>query len=104
MTGSKTYVNFRISVPQEFEEVFSHFYFAKNNSDNKITKTLLPSYQTIMVFNFNGKALFHSRQTTIETDRCLVLGPVKKAFDYSLLPNSQILAGNFRDDAFYRFL
>jgi len=39
------YNNFRISVPEEFEDVFSHFYFAENNTGQPLTKTLLPSYQ-----------------------------------------------------------
>jgi len=32
-----------------------------------------------------------------------VLGPVKKAFEYTLLPGAEILVANFRADAFYRF-
>lgn len=98
------YNNFRIAVPTDFGEVFSHFYFAENKSGETITKTLLPSYQTILIFNFKAKALLHSKQNTqIEIDKCLVLGPIKQAFEYSLLPNSEILVANFKDDTFYRF-
>ncbi|MEN7551718.1 helix-turn-helix domain-containing protein [Rapidithrix thailandica] len=100
----QAYLNRRIAVPGEFEEVFSHFYYAVNQSDQTVTKTLLPSYQTIMVFNFGAKALLHSPQNThIEMGRCLVLGPIKQAFAYSLPVASEILVVNFKNDAFFRF-
>ncbi|WP_294326450.1 helix-turn-helix domain-containing protein [uncultured Chryseobacterium sp.] len=98
------YDSYRIPVPREFETVFSHFYFAENQSEITITKTLLPSFQTIMVFNFGAHAFLISRQKTkIKVDRCIVLGPIKSAFEYCLPPNSSILVANFKDDAFYRF-
>jgi len=101
---NQDYHSCSIAVPAEFEEVFSHFYFAKNQSGKSITKTLLPSYQTILVFNFGASAMLHSKQNTqIELDKCLVLGPIKHAFDYTLPPASEILVANFKDDAFYRF-
>ncbi|WP_347217542.1 helix-turn-helix domain-containing protein [Chryseobacterium sp.] len=99
-----TYHHYRLPVPNEFETVFSHFYFAENNSTSSITKTLLPSFQTIMVFNFGTKArLVSSAQSEIEVDKCIVLGPIKSAFEYTLIPGAQILVANFKDDAFYRF-
>lgn len=98
------YRSFRIAVPPAFKDVFSHFYFAENISPDTITKTLLPSYQTILIFNSGAPAFIHSRQNTgIEVDRCIVLGPIKQAFDYSLPPGAQILVANFTGDAFYRF-
>lgn len=98
------YLSYRISVPDEFQEVFSHFYFAENQSDQLITKTLLPSYQTIMIFSFGDRAFIHNGpDEQIEVERCIVLGPIKKAFDYSLGPKNRILVTNFIDDAFYRF-
>lgn len=105
MTKNKEkYNNFRIAVPADYEEVFSHFYFAENTSSEIITKTLLPSYQTILIFSFGTRAFLNSNQNTkIEIDKCLVLGPIKQAFDYSLPPSSEILVANFKDDAFYRF-
>ncbi|WP_240432859.1 helix-turn-helix transcriptional regulator [Taibaiella koreensis] len=36
-------------------------------------------------------------------DKCIVLGPIKAAFEYILSPGAQILVANFKDDAFYRF-
>ncbi|TDO82865.1 helix-turn-helix protein [Flavobacterium chryseum] len=98
------YNTFRIAVPEVFEQVFSHFYFAENKSNETITKTLLPSFQTIMIFNFGAKPSFHTKQNTqIEIDKYLMLGPIKQAFEYSLPPNAEILTVNFKDDAFYRF-
>ncbi|AZB11004.1 AraC family transcriptional regulator [Chryseobacterium sp. G0162] len=103
-SDDQTYHNYRLPVPKEFETVFSHFYFAENNSKDPVTKTLLPSFQTIMVFNFGTKArLISSVQNEIEIDKCIVLGPIKSAFEYTLTPGAQILVANFKDDAFYRF-
>ncbi len=100
----ETYRSFRISVPKEFETVFSHFYYAENKFEHTITKTLLPSFQAIMVFNFGVQAFLVSKQKTkIEVDKCIVLGPIKSAFEYSLPPDSIILVANFKADAFYRF-
>lgn len=96
--------NHRIAVPSAFESVFSHFYFAENKTDSPITKTLLPSFQTILVFNFGARASLKSQQNnSLEIEKCLVLGPIKQAFDYTLEPNSEILVANFKEDAFYRF-
>ncbi|MDN3657468.1 AraC family transcriptional regulator [Ferruginibacter paludis] len=96
--------DFRIAVPTDYEAVFSHFYFVGNKSGETITKTLLPSYQTIFIFNFGAKAFPHSKQNTqIAISKCLVLGPIKQAFDYSLPANAEILVANLKDDAFYRF-
>lgn len=98
------YNDFRIAVPAAYNEVFSHFYFAENKSDKVICKTLLPSYQTILIFNFGTKPSFCTKlNTTIEIDKYLLLGPIKQAFNYSLPPQAQILTLNFKDDAFYRF-
>lgn len=98
------YTSRRITVPPEFADVFSHFYVARNASDKTVRKTLLPSYQTIFVFNFGTKAALHTAQNTfVEIDKCLVLGPIKQAIDYSLPPLSDILVVNLIDDAFYRF-
>lgn len=65
---------------------------------------MLPSFQTILVFSFEGKASLVSEQNSkIEIDKCLLLGPIKHAFDYSLPPGAEILVANFKGDAFYRF-
>jgi AraC-like DNA-binding protein len=102
--SEEKYTNFRIAVPKDYEEVFSHFYFAENKSSDTISKTFLPSFQTILLFNFGTKAILHSKHhTEIAVDKCLVLGPIKQAFDYSLPTNSRILVANFKDDAFYNF-
>lgn len=98
------YDDHRIPVPQEFEAIFSHFYFAENKTKTTITKTLLPSFQTIMVFSFGPAAFLISKQKTkIEIGKCIVLGPIKSAFEYEIPQNSSILVANFKDDSFYRF-
>jgi AraC-like DNA-binding protein len=104
MGNSEAYDNYKIAVPLEFGTVFTHFYFAENKTDFPITKTLLPNFQTILVFNFGAKASLKSQQNTIlEIEKCLVLGPIKQAFDYTLESGSEILVANFKEDAFYRF-
>ncbi|MDM1296317.1 AraC family transcriptional regulator [Sphingobacterium sp. N143] len=98
------YTSYRLTVSAEFSEVFSHFYFAGNSSSQPQTNTLIPSFQTVMVFNFGAKAVLNSRQgREVEMDKCIVLGPIKSAFQYTLPPGSQILVANFKADAFYRF-
>lgn len=98
------YHQLKISVPQEFESVFTHFYFAENSSSGSVTKTLLPSYQTIMLFCFGKNAFMTTLENTVvEVNKCVVLGPVRQAFDYTLPAGSSILVANFKDDAFYRF-
>ncbi|UKB80589.1 helix-turn-helix domain-containing protein [Chryseobacterium sp. MEBOG07] len=94
----------RISVPQEFENVFTHFYFAENTSKTPVTKTLLPTYQTILLFCFGESAAMSTRgKTIIGVDKCMVFGPVRQAFDYTLPVGCSILVANFKDDAFFRF-
>lgn len=104
MGHKEAYQSFRIEVPSAFEDVFSHFYFAENMSNEIIVKTLLPSYQTIMIFSFGTPVSFITKQNDeVSVDRCLVMGPVKQAFDYALPPKAEILVASFKDDGFYRF-
>ncbi|WP_246229296.1 AraC family transcriptional regulator [Sphingobacterium shayense] len=98
------YNNLRIAVPADFQNVFCHFYLAVNNSEVPITKTLLPSYQSIVLFNFGTEITLYSDQNVhIRVNKCIVMGPIKKGFDYSLPPDSEILVATFKGDAFYRF-
>lgn len=98
------YDNYRIPVPVEFEEVFSHFYYAKNNTNQALTKTLVPNFQTIFIFSFGATVMInpnHDSKTPIEN--YLFLGPIKQAFEYRLDVGSEIFVINFKDDSFYRF-
>ncbi|WP_207420263.1 helix-turn-helix domain-containing protein [Desertivirga brevis] len=98
------YTSCRISTLPDFKDVFSHFYCAENKSGEVIEKTLLPSYQTIMIFNFGLPASFISQTGELITvERCIVLGPIKQAFNYILPIGAEILVCNFKDDAFFRF-
>lgn len=104
-TNEPNYTSQQISVPPEFENVFTHFYIAENNTSQAIHKTLFPSFQTILVFGFGSVIHFGSNQNTkIEVDKCIVLGPVKQPVNYTLPAGAEILVANFKDDAFYRFL
>ena len=95
----------RIAVPEEFAGVFSHFYFADNlSSDLPVTKTLLPNYQTILLFCFGKSASMQIQEGDLITvDQCIIFGPVRQSFEYTLPPGTSILAANFKDDAFFRF-
>lgn len=103
-SDNQRYDSYRLPVPKEYDSVFSHFYIAANNTADSITKTLLPSFQTIMVLSFGSSVLMSSEhQTSFAMDKCIVLGPIKSAFEYTLSPQAQIMVINFKDDAFYRF-
>lgn len=98
------YNNHRISVPAEFAEVFSHFYFAKNDTQLPLTKTLVPNFQTIFIFSFGTTVYLNSNQySKTKLDNYIFLGPIKQAFDYTLDVGAEIFVINFKDDAFYRF-
>lgn len=104
MAEASSYTHYSIPVPEAFEAVFSPFYYAKNDTGNVLTRTLLPSFQTLMVFSFKeGLALVSKAQTEIPVDKCTVIGPIRQAFTYALQPGAEMLVANFKDDAFYRF-
>ena len=104
MAPHKNYYEIKRSVPKDYDEVFSHFYFAKNESDQIITQTLLPSYQSILLFSFGkNPPVFLNSKIPLVIDKCIVLGPIKKAFQYALPSQSEMLVINFKNDAFYRF-
>jgi hypothetical protein len=98
------YNEYRISVPQEFENVFTHFYFAENNSEIRYQNTFthLSDY---FLFCFGENATMSTREKTIvEVAQCMVFGPVRQAFDYTLPAGCSILVASFKDDAFSGFL
>ncbi len=98
------YTSQRIAVPAAFRDIFSHFYTAQNQSTQSVCKTLLPSFQAVLIFSFGKKAIYTSRQGIhLTIDKCLLLGPVKQPIDYTLPAGAEMLAANFQDDAFYRF-
>lgn len=104
MESLPEYQELRISVPQEFDRIFTHFYFAENTSEISIIKTLLPTYQTILLFCFGESASMSTwEKTTVFVDKCIVFGPVRQSFEYTLPAKSSILVANFKDDSFFRF-
>lgn len=100
----EAYSSFRIAVPAAYEKVFTHFYYAKNDTGETISKMLIPSYQTILIFSFGEKPYFSSKNSSrLEVDKYLMVGPIKHLLDYSLPPDAEMLLVNFKDDAFFRF-
>ncbi|MBO9616993.1 MAG: helix-turn-helix domain-containing protein [Dyadobacter sp.] len=97
------YTEQRITVPSEFTDVFTHFYMAQNATALDVTKVLIPSFQTIMVFGFGPSVSFKSCGNSLEVHECVVLGPIKQPIEYTLPAGSDLLVANFKDDAFYRF-
>ena len=101
---NKKYNQYKIKAPTEYEGVITHFYIAENNTQETVVEKLLPSYQTILVFVFGNHLIFSAeKKLEVIIEKCVVLGPIKKAISYSLLPRSAIFVVNFKDDAFYRF-
>lgn len=103
-TCDQKYTGQRIATPPEFEDIFSHFYIAENKTVHAIQRTLVPTFQTIMVFSFGATISFSSYEhTKIEIDKCMILGPIKQPLVYTLPAGAEMLVANFKDDAFYRF-
>jgi AraC-like DNA-binding protein len=97
-----------IPVPVIWEDVFSHFYYAVNGQNGDINKTLLPTFQTMLVFSFGNSIHFNPTNNSNGTDvltigKSMVIGPLKQAMAYTLSPGSEMLVVNFKWDAFYRF-
>ncbi|AWV98956.1 helix-turn-helix domain-containing protein [Arcticibacterium luteifluviistationis] len=94
----------RVNIPEEFNGVFSHFYMAHNKTDESIARTLMPSFQMLMIFSFGGSIKLNtSGANVIEITDCMVLGPLKKSIEYTLSPKAEMFVVNFVDDAFYLF-
>jgi len=99
------YISERIPVPPEWDEVFAPFYYALNKQQVSLRKKLLPTFQTILVFNFGAPILLYpdGDDKVLTLNKTVVLGPLKKAFEYELPPGGEMLVANFKWDAFYRF-
>ncbi len=98
------HAGFRLDIPDEFTSVFSHFYYAENNTSSPIKSTLLPSYQTLLAFNFGASITIHplGDAKTIKGD-VLAIGPIKQSFSYVMPAGAKLLVVNFKSDAFFRF-
>lgn len=93
-----------IAIPEPFQDFFSHFYYAANHTVHSIHKKLIPSFQTILVFNLGNKISFaFENDTYFDAPNSLILGPIKKSIEYTLSPGAEMLVANFKWDAFYRF-
>lgn len=104
MKKHEAYNNYRIPVPDEFEDVFSHFYFEENTSGAPITHTLVPSFQTMIIFNFGNDVTFTTKENKeMPMGQCFIAGPLKQAVTYTLPVGAEMLVANFKHDAFFRF-
>jgi AraC-like DNA-binding protein len=98
------YISRRLPVPPEWDEVFSHFYYAANRSGKPVKKKLLPTFQTILVFSFGPAAqLLPGEATPVSVEKSMVIGPIKKSLQYVLPSGNEILVANLKADTFYRF-
>ena len=96
--------SYRLPVPLGYEDVFSHFYFARNPEDQPKSQSLLPSFQQIMVFILTGGVIIKDPfNEAVQLNHAVILGPVKKVLEYTLLPKTQMLVINFKPGSFYRF-
>ncbi|WP_404339650.1 helix-turn-helix domain-containing protein [Pseudoalteromonas mariniglutinosa] len=102
MESNSEYIGRRISIPENIKALYSHFYFAENSSNTTVTRTLLPSFQVMLIFSLGTPVSIKLKGKEIFTiDRFLMLGPVKKALEYQLPPQSEIIVVNFLGDATY---
>lgn len=102
--SSTDHISRRLPVPPEWDEVFSHFYYAANTSDRPVKKSLLPTFQTILVFSFGPAAqLLPAEEEPVSVEKSMVIGPIKKSLHYQLPPGNEILVASMKADAFYRF-
>lgn len=94
----------KIAVPVDFQGLFSHFYSAYNPHSKPITQRLLPTFQTLLIFNFGEKIKISTNSDAdIYIEQCLILGPVKQGIRYTLPPGTELFVVNFIGDAFFRF-
>jgi AraC-like DNA-binding protein len=100
---SPGYEEHKTVMPEKFSDYFSHFYWAKNHSDEPIRKTLLPTFQTMLIFCFDGQIRLIGKEETLPLQKCIVVGPVKQPLCYELDPGVRMLVVNFQLDGFYRF-
>ncbi len=102
MNQEKSLTTRHIAMPPEFEDVFSQFYYALNNSTEPIEQKLLPNFQTILAFSLSGKTTLNAEHA-IEIDKVIILSTVKKLLEYTLFPGAEMLVVNFKADSFFRF-
>lgn len=98
------YISKKIESEKPLNVAIPYYYWAKNNSGSQVTKTLSPSFFTIMVFNLSAepiRAIYEERDLTV--DKILVLGPLKHSFKYTIPAEGEIFVVNFKEDSLYRF-
>ena len=98
------YISVSVKVPEEFGDLFTHFYYAANHGREPVHKKLVPMFRTIMVFNLGSRinGAFED-ELPFDLPDSLIIGPLKKSLQYTLHPGAEMLVANFKWDAFYRF-
>ncbi|GAB3350769.1 hypothetical protein GCM10027566_08480 [Arachidicoccus ginsenosidivorans] len=102
ITTNTSYEEQHIPVPSAYADLYAHFYFASCAGKKPVTRTLVPTYEPIIVFVFGQGVYLPHQQLTIGPT-CFFLGTIKKAFTYALLPHTEFLAVSLKEDGFYRF-
>lgn len=98
------YISQSLPVPEGFEDLFTHFYYAANHSHEPVEKQLVPIFRTILVFSLGQTiSAVGNGINPFELPDSLIIGPVKKTMSYTLFPGAEMLVVNFKWDAFYRF-
>ncbi len=97
------YCSQRVEVAPELQTVYSHFYFAHNQSNSVMSHTFIPTYRVLLIFSLGTPVSIRlNAQAEQVIERYLILGPVKQAFDYCLPPGARIIVVNFAGDGFHR--
>ena len=93
----------RMEVPSELQGIYTHFYFAQNDSDQVLEFTFVPSFQVMLIFSLGTPiSLMIRDQPEVVIERYFILGPVKQAFNYRLPPGANVVVVNFANDGFHR--
>jgi len=102
ITTNTSYDERHIPVPPAYADLYAHFYFASNEVKESVTRTLVPTFEPIIVFVFGQGVYLPDQQITIGPT-CFFLGTIKKAVSYALLAHTELFAVSLKADGFYRF-
>lgn len=101
--SSSSYISERIPVPAGWEDALDPFYFAANKSATAIRKSLLPNFQSLLVFILGTPVRIFPQGNPFPVEKTMVIGPLKQILEYEMPPGSEMLVVNFKYDTFYRF-
>ncbi|MBF9000993.1 AraC family transcriptional regulator [Vibrio nitrifigilis] len=97
------YFSHKEKVPEPLSDVYSHFYFATNDSEQPVINTFVPHFKVMLIFSLGTPISIHLQgQPPLVIEHYFMLGPVKKTFEYCMPPKSSITVINFNHDGFHR--